>query len=32
VYRTDKAWSGTCRRFVVRLDDGTVHRADFAFK
>jgi Tol biopolymer transport system component len=32
VWKTDKAWSGTCRQFVMRLDDGTVHRADFEFK
>jgi hypothetical protein len=31
VWKTDRAWSGTCRQFVLELDDGTVHRADFRF-
>jgi predicted extracellular nuclease len=29
VWRTDKAWAGTCRQLVVKLDDGTSHRANF---
>ena len=28
-WKTDKSWSGSCRRLLVRLDDGTVHSADF---
>jgi hypothetical protein len=33
VWKTVKAWrSATYRQFVMRLDDGAVHRADFAFK
>lgn len=32
VWKTDRAWSGTCRQFVLGLDDGTVHRATFEFK
>jgi hypothetical protein len=31
VWKTQKAWSGTCRRFVLRLDDGTVRVAEFRF-
>lgn len=29
VWKTDKAWAGTCRQLVVTLDDGTSHRANF---
>ncbi len=29
VWKTDKAWARTCRQLVLRLDDGTFHRADF---
>ena len=32
VWKTSKAWSDTCRRLVVKLDDGTVHQADFRFR
>jgi Tol biopolymer transport system component len=32
VWKTQKAWSGTCRQLVVKLDDGSVHRANFKFK
>jgi hypothetical protein len=32
VWKTDKAWAGTCRALVVRLADGTTHTADFEFK
>lgn len=32
VWNTSKAWSDTCRQLVVKLDDGTVHRANFRFK
>jgi hypothetical protein len=28
-WKTDKAWAGSCRRLLVRLDDGSVHTADF---
>ncbi len=31
VWKTDKRWEGTCRQLVVRLDDGTSHRANFKF-
>ena len=32
VWKTDKAWAGTCRTFVIKLNDGTYHRANFKFK
>jgi hypothetical protein len=31
VWKTTKSWSGTCRELTLRLDDGTAHRAVFAF-
>ena len=31
VWKTDKAWAGTCRRFTLTLRDGTVHEALFKF-
>jgi len=32
VWKTDKAWAGTCRQLVVQLNDGSIHRANFQFK
>jgi len=32
VWKTDKAWAGTCRQLMVRLDDLTDHVANFKFK
>jgi predicted extracellular nuclease len=32
VWKTDKAWTGTCRQLVVTLVDGTTHVANFMFK
>jgi probable HAF family extracellular repeat protein len=32
VWKTDKAWGGTCRQLVLRLVDGTIHRANFQLK
>ena len=32
VWKTDNAWKNTCRQLVVRLNDGTEHRANFKFK
>jgi dipeptidyl aminopeptidase/acylaminoacyl peptidase len=32
VWKTEKAWAGTCRTLVVKLDDGTYHQANFRFK
>ena len=31
VWKTDKAWAGTCRALVLKLKDGSVHRANFKF-
>jgi len=31
-WKTDKSWANTCRQLVVKLIDGTVHRANFTFK
>ncbi|WP_240694624.1 PxKF domain-containing protein [Cryobacterium sp. SO1] len=31
VWKTDKAWAGTCRRFKLTLADGTSHEAMFKF-
>jgi TolB protein len=32
VWLTKKAWANTCRQLVVKLNDGTSHRANFQFK
>ena len=32
VWKTEKPWAGTCRQLVVKLKDGTFHRAIFKFK
>ena len=32
VWKTDKAWVGTCRQLIVKLIDGTDHKANFKFK
>jgi len=31
VWKTDKAWANTCRQLVMKLNDGTYHRANFKF-
>ena len=31
VWKTNKAWANSCRQFVVQLNDGTFHRANFKF-
>ncbi len=31
MWRTQRDWAGTCRQFMLKLDDGTVRRADFEF-
>jgi hypothetical protein len=31
-WKTLKAWEGTCRQLIVKLNDGTEHRANFKFK
>jgi YVTN family beta-propeller protein len=32
VWKTKKDWARSCRQFVVRLNDGTEHLANFEFK
>ena len=31
VWKTDKAWAGTCRQLIVKLIDGSEHIALFQF-
>ena len=31
VWKTNKAWVGTCRQLIIKLSDGTYHRANFSF-
>ena len=31
LWKTDRRWEGSCRQFVLKLDDGSYHRADFRF-
>jgi hypothetical protein len=32
VWKTDKAWTGTCRQLVLKFSDGASQRANFKFK
>lgn len=32
VWKTDKAWAGTCQEFILGLNDGSTHTATFQFK
>jgi hypothetical protein len=32
LWKTEKKWAGSCREFVLQLDDGSVHTAQFQFK
>jgi hypothetical protein len=32
VWKTEKAWAGTCRQLIVKLKDGEEHIANFKFK
>jgi YVTN family beta-propeller protein len=32
VWKTDKAWAGTCQQFILGLNDGSTHTATFQFK
>ena len=32
VWKTEKGWANTCRQLVVKLNDGTFHKANFKFK
>jgi hypothetical protein len=31
LWKTDRHWAGTCRQFVLKLVDGSEHRASFRF-
>ena len=30
-WKTEKKWANTCRQLVIKLNDGTTHRANFRF-
>jgi hypothetical protein len=30
-WKTDRDWAGDCRQFILKLSDGSYHRADFRF-
>ena len=30
-WKTDHKWTGSCREFVLQLDDGSIHAARFQF-
>lgn len=32
VWKTEKGWANTCRQLVLKLTDGTYHRATFKFR
>ena len=32
LWKTDRSWAGLCRTLVIKLTDGTMHRANFRFK
>jgi len=32
VWKTQNSWANTCRQLVVKLNDGTEHRANFRFR
>jgi len=32
IWKTQKAWKGTCRQLIVQLRDGALHVANFQFK
>lgn len=31
VWKTEKAWANTCRQFILKLNDGSYHLANFKF-
>jgi hypothetical protein len=31
-WKTERAWAGSCRQLVVKLKDGSFHRANFRFR
>jgi hypothetical protein len=32
LWKTDRAWAGTCRQFVIKFPNGSFRRANFKFK
>jgi Bacterial pre-peptidase C-terminal domain len=30
-WKTKREWAGSCRQFLLKLDDGSLHRAEFRF-
>ncbi len=32
LWKTEKAWKGTCRQLILKLSDGSVHTANFRFR
>jgi len=32
LWKTESTWAGTCRQLVIKLNDGSEHRASFRFK
>jgi hypothetical protein len=32
VWKTDRSWKGTCRQLILKLNDGSMHVANFQFK
>jgi hypothetical protein len=32
VWKTQNSWAGTCRQLIVKLNDGTEHKANFRFR
>jgi hypothetical protein len=32
VWKTEKSWTGSCRRLQIALNDGTTHIAEFTFR
>jgi Bacterial pre-peptidase C-terminal domain len=31
LWKTERRWAGSCRQLMLKLDDGTIQRADFRF-
>ena len=31
LWKTEKKWAGSCREFALKLDDGSMHTAEFKF-
>jgi uncharacterized repeat protein (TIGR01451 family) len=32
IWKTENSWVGTCRQLILKLNDGTEHRANFRFR